>query len=145
MLFSLSYRSIYGPPGWICTTDARLFRAALYSLSYRGVCWSPGQDLNLRSLGCNQLPWATWLPRLIWSGRLASLQRPPASKAGALLAELLPDMYGGSGRTRTHNGFTRNCFQDSALIQPDHFPIWRKEKDSNLRWFYPHWFSKPAP
>ena len=36
----------------------------------------------------------------------------------------LTSSLSGSRGTRTHNGLTRNCFQDSALIQPVDFHQW---------------------
>ena len=39
--------------------------------------------------------------------------------------ETLPSCSGGSRGTRTHNGLTRSCFQDSVLIRPGDFRVLR--------------------
>ena len=45
----------------------------------------------------------------------------------------------GSRETRTHNGFTRTCFQDRLLIRPDDFHHKLRRQESNPR----HDGSKP--
>jgi len=49
--------------------------------------------------------------------------RLPSKGVGVCCGHVIP-FLGGSVETRTLNGlFTRTCFQDRLLIQPDHFLV----------------------